>query len=69
MIVKVFDIVVEALKDGQLTSLQLNSEFRLTVPDRNLDDILERTEHKADMVDALAQCVSGDVSSFSYAVE
>lgn len=69
MTVRVFDVVVEALKDGQLTSLQLNSEFRLTVPDRDMDDVLERTEHRADMADALAQCVSGDVTSFSYTVE
>lgn len=68
MIVRIFDVVVDKLQDGQSSLVELNSEFRLSIPDRDLNDVLERTEHRADMADAVSGHTGHDVCSFSYEV-
>jgi hypothetical protein len=68
MIVRFFDVVIDKLQDGQSSLVELNEEFRLSVPDRDLNDVLERTENKADMVDAVSQHTGYEVCSFCYEV-
>lgn len=68
MIVRFFDVVIDKLQDGQSSLVELNEEFRLLVPDRDLNDVLERTENKADMVDAVSKHTGHDVCSFRYEV-
>lgn len=68
MLVRFFDIVIESLENGDSTLSRLNNEFSLDIPDRDLNDVLERTEHKTDMVDAVSNHTGHDVSSFCYEV-
>lgn len=68
MIVRFFDIVMDKLQDGHSSLVELNDEFRLSIPDRDLNDVLERTEHRADMVDAISNHAGCEVCSFSYEV-
>lgn len=68
MIVRVYDVVVDNLQDGIATLSELKGDFRISVPDRDLNDILERTENRADLVEAIDSVTGQDVSSFSYEV-
>lgn len=68
MIVRFFDVVIDKLQDGKSSLVELNDEFRLSVPDRDLSDVLERTENKADMIDAVSNHTGYDVCSFGYEV-
>ena len=68
MIVRFFDVVIDKLQDGQSSLVELNEEFRLSVPDRDLNDVLERTENKVDMMDAVSNYTGYDICSFGYEV-
>lgn len=68
MVVRVYDIVVDNLQDGIATLSELKGDFRISVPDRDLNDVMERTENRADLVEAIDSVTGQDVSSFSYEV-
>lgn len=68
MIVRVYDVVVDNLQDGIATLSELKGDFRISVPDRDLNDVMERTENRADLVDAVSSLTGQDISSFSYEV-
>ena len=68
MIVRVYDVVVDTLQDGIATFSELKGDFRISVPDRDLNDVMERTENRADLVKAIDSVTGQDVSSFSYEV-
>jgi len=68
MIVRVYDVVVDSLQDGASTLAELSGDFRISVPDRDLNDVLERTENRADLTEAVDSLTGQDVTSFSYEI-
>lgn len=69
MIVRFYDIVIDTLdQNGEMGLLDIASEFRLTVPERDLTEAVERAEHIEVMMDKLSEYTGYDICSFRYEV-
>lgn len=66
MIVRFYDILVDSLKDDVYTLAELNQEFTLEIPERDLSEATERAEHISFMMEKLSECTGCDVYSFKY---